>query len=236
MKSAWQIVDSGPLDPSAVMAKDSYLLAELKSDDQPLLHFYEWNVPCLTYGYFTDPSHHLDLNAIAASGLHLARRPTGGGIVFHLTDFAFSILIPVGHSSLSQNTLENYALINQRIADAIAESTPLSMPPELISIPECSGSTSNSFCMAKPTPYDLTIEGKKVGGAAQRRTKTGLLHQGTLSLCPPPFALLGRLLKDPQIVASMRENSFYLLPSESGLHAGRCKVKELLLKLSSLSS
>ena len=49
--------------------------------------------------------------------------------------------------------------------------------------------------MAKPTPFDLVIEGKKVGGAAQRRTRKGLLHQGSLSVCPPPIWAAGKGVK-----------------------------------------
>ena len=94
----------------------------------------ERSVPHLRLFYRS--GRHLDLKALEASGLHLARRPTGGGIIFHLTDFAFSVLIPANHPSFSQNTLENYALVNRPVAFAISEIAP--SPPGLHSAFLCS--------------------------------------------------------------------------------------------------
>ena len=225
--SSCDVIDSGKLDPDAVMAKDASLLEQLNPEGRPIIHFYEWSVPCLTYGYFTDPGRHLDLKALEVSGLHLARRPTGGGIIFHLTDFAFSVLIPANHPSFSQNTLENYALVNRPVAFAISEIAP--SPPGLHSAYFCPKGESPSFCMAKPTLFDLVIEGKKVGGAAQRRTRKGLLHQASLSVCLPPFGLLEKVLRDRKVLVSMRENSDCLFPAGKDLHEGRRKIKELLL-------
>lgn len=224
--SSWDVIDSGSLDPEAVMAKDASLLEQLNPAGRPMIHFYEWSVPCLTFGYFTDPARHLDLKALEAAGLHLARRPTGGGIIFHLTDFAFSVLIPANHPAFSHNTLENYALVNRFVALAISELAPST--PDLHEEALCTKGEAPSFCMAKPTPFDLVIEGKKVGGAAQRRTKKGLLHQASLSLCPPPFELLGKVLRDRHVLDSMRENSYCLFPEGEDLHEGRRKIKELL--------
>lgn len=221
----WEIIDSGRADPSAIMTKDALLLEQLHTDSLPIIHFYEWSVPCLTYGYFTDVAVHIDLPAMSKMGWQAAKRPTGGGIIFHLTDFAFSVIIPVTHSSFSQNTMENYAFVNHLVAQAIASlgSTKLLQPAT------CSSSCS-SFCMATPTVFDLIIEGRKVGGAAQRRTKKGLLHQASLSLCPPPFDLLEKVLKNQDIVTLMKENSEYLFPRSCDLEKSRSQVKQLLVK------
>ena len=52
----------------------------------------------------------------------------------------------------------------------------------------------NHFCMAKPTKYDLIWQGRKIAGAAQRKTRSGFLHQGTISLLMPPEDYLQRIL------------------------------------------
>src|SRR5262249_49694531 len=139
-----------------------------------------------TYGHFIAPSQFLNLSAMADLGLDLAQRPTGGGITFHLSDLAFSMLIPASHPGYSANTLANYAFINHLVAKAIKEFMHLSKEPLLLPIePALSDPKAAHFCMAKPTKYDLMLDGRKVAGAAQRRTKFGFLHQGTISLALP---------------------------------------------------
>src|SRR6185437_12939141 len=57
------------------------------------------------------------------------------------------------------------------------------------------------FCMARPTKYDVMLGSRKIAGAAQRKTKEGYLHQGTIALRMPSDAVLGELLKDGVDVA-----------------------------------
>ena len=87
------------------MSRDTSLLESLKED--PILHLYGWKSPSITYGYFIKPEKYLDLRAISKHGISLARRPTGGGIVFHIWDQAFSFLMPSSHPLFSHNSLDN---------------------------------------------------------------------------------------------------------------------------------
>ena len=228
----WQIIESGSLSPQAIMAKDQRLLDELNPDEAPILHLYEWNTPCLTYGYFIQPATHLNLAALEEEGIAFARRPTGGGIIFHLTDFAFSLLIPSGHPGYSLNTLENYAFIHRKIAQLLHAFTLDQTSPDLLNfnVP-CEKKECHAFCMAKPTQYDLMLDGKKVGGAAQRRSQKGFLHQGTLSLLFPPTEVLKKVLKQADVVIeAMKANTHCLLPEEStqqDLDSARLKLKKL---------
>lgn len=233
MSSFWQVVETGSLSPNDIMAKDAYLLGQLTPDSTPILHFYDWDRPCLTHGYFTDPSCYLDLEALQRCGLQTARRPTGGGIIFHLTDLAFSVLIPANHPQFSLNTLENYAFINRKVADSIAHFTSQRLNPQLFhDEAPCSKQECTSFCMAKPTQYDLIIEGKKVGGAAQRRTRNGLLHQGSISLLFPPIDMMREILKNHEtVLEAMQQQSYCLLSKQSTpqeLQEARHELKKLL--------
>ncbi len=200
-----KIIDTGPDTAQKNMDIDACLLKELENFSEPILHFYDWKSPSATYGYFTKPEQHLkDLQR-----LDLARRPTGGGIIFHVTDFAFSFLLPVKHPRFSANTLENYKYVNNAVLNVI-EKLFMSENPTLL---EKNESTMNSpkFCMANPTVYDVMLHGKKVGGAAQRRTKDGFLHQGSILLAMPSDSFLDEMLRDPNISSSMKLNSFPLL-------------------------
>lgn len=211
-----KVVDTGIASAEKNMQVDLELLSALNTEPQSLLHFYEWEGPCATYGYFNQPSKLLKADGIAKHGLNIAKRPTGGGIIFHQFDFAFSFLLSASHPKFSLNTLDNYRFVNSRVAEVIQNVMQLEKPPELLSEDDCNCNSipNGLFCMAKPTVYDLIIDGRKVAGAAQRRTKKGYLHQGSIALLMPPSNFLEDLLfPESGLAAAMLHSTYPLLGS-----------------------
>lgn len=186
-----QVLDTGSNSADANMRFDEKLLSELDPDGSPILHLYRWNGPCATYGYFIDPSKHLNLDKIQKNRLTLARRPTGGGIVFHIWDLAFSFLMPASHPRFAKSALDNYRFVNEAVKESMQDFLQLRDPLELL---PADYSGPSHFCMAKPTIYDVVHQGRKIAGAAQRRRKNGYLHQGTISLALPHTELLREVL------------------------------------------
>ncbi|NGX51315.1 MAG: Octanoyltransferase LipM [Chlamydiae bacterium] len=209
----WKILDTGTASAEQNMAIDAELLENLSPDDPPLLHFYDWEGDSATYGYFLSPSKLLNLEGARARGLSLARRPTGGGVVFHLSDLAFSILLPAHSPHFSLNTLDNYNFINSGVKRAVK--TFLEKPSLLLEEPLPFDESCRHFCMAKPTKYDVMGEdGRKIAGAAQRRRKEGYLHQGSISIALPKEDFLDAvLLPGTQVREAMFQNTFSILGS-----------------------
>ena len=231
----WTLLETGPATAEENMLRDRSLLLDLHSQSTPTLHLYDWTYDAFTYGYFINPEDFFYLEQVKSAGLDTARRPTGGGIIFHTCDLAFSVLIPSSHPKFSLNTLENYAFINQAVVVAMRKFLGSHSFPQLLIREKNQGPSkvSRQFCMAKPTVYDVMIEGKKVGGAAQRRMKQGFLHQGSISLTLPDLNLLKKLLKDGEnIVSLMQKNSFPLLGSSTiskeELKLARKEIQSLL--------
>lgn len=189
----WKILNTGCASAEQNMRRDASLLEE--AVDQPILHLYEWERESATYGYFHRPEVYLNIGAAERRGLQLARRPTGGGIIFHLWDLAFSVFIPAHRPEFSQSPLENYAFVNRAVLAAVQSFLGKELPLSLIGedAPALQPSCSH-FCMARPTKYDVLLEGKKIAGAAQRKTKKGFLHQGSIALTLPPRGYLDELL------------------------------------------
>ncbi len=207
------IIDSGKASGELHMKRDYQILTKILSSNS-ILHLYEWREDSATYGCLLDVKKYLDLEKVAQKGLSLAKRPTGGGIIFHLWDFAFSYLMPASHSEFSINTLENYAYVNRAVIQTVHEFLGEKLPELLPEEPTPLDEASRHFCMAKPTKYDVMVNGKKVGGAAQRRKKQGFLHQGTISIVPPDLNYLSDLLlPGTAVTEAMQANSFYLLPN-----------------------
>jgi lipoate-protein ligase A len=221
----WKILDTGRQSAHENMRLDGELLERADQFSEPILHLYEWEGDSATYGYFTDPADFLNLRQAEPLSLNLARRPTGGGILFHLWDLAFSVVVPSSCPEFSMNTLDNYAFINNAVLSSVKEllkgEPPLSLTPDdfLQRDAHCS-----HFCMAKPTKYDVMWEGKKVAGAAQRKTKKGFLHQGSIALTLPSNEYLEKvLLPGTQVQEAMQALTCPLL--------GRSASKEDIVSL-----
>ena len=210
-KVPWSILDTGIATAQENMDLDQHLLNTLS--DQPILHFYDWAKESATYGYFIQPDQYFHLK-IAEQRLQIAKRPTGGGIIFHTCDFAFSLLIPSTHSAYFLNTLQSYTYINTKVGEAIQKFLP-SQTPTLLQKESPTSNTYKNFCMAHPTQYDILLEGRKIGGAAQRKTKKGILHQGSIALTVPTEEFLTEILKNGDIISQMMESqTFPLLSSQ----------------------
>ncbi len=91
---------------------------------------------------------------------------------------------------------------------------------------------NSPFCMEKPTKYDVVSGGKKIVGAAQRKTKDGFLHQGTISLVLPEKEILTTLLKEKNKTNKILETSFALFQSlEEGRKETIRRLKEVVICL-----
>ncbi len=226
-----QVLDTGVKSAEENMQKDASLLEGLSTSGDPILHFYDWEGDSLTYGYFLDPKKLLDVEELKRRKISAARRPTGGGVVFHLWDLAFSFLMPASHPKCSLNPLDNYAFVNGLVMNAMQEflggKSPLTLTPQHFPVEAQKG---EHFCIARPTKYDVVMDGVKIAGAAQRLTKSGYLHQGTISLAKPSAELLLAVLGNKGLVEAMERYTFSPLgeAAQEELQKARLRLKAFL--------
>lgn len=231
--SNWKVIDTGTASAAKNMAYDAHLLELMKPEDPPILHFYDWARSSITHGWFVNPDEYLDKHELAKEGFELARRPTGGGLLFHTVDFAFSMLVPAEHEGFHEKVIDNYAYINAIVKQAIDQV----IAEEGILLPEDPVEThaaKERFCMAKPTIYDVMVGGKKIAGAAQRKKKQGYLHQGSIAIAVPSERLLKRVLVEPDaVIPSMQSLTYPMLSdaTEKDIHNMRRKLKETLAEV-----
>jgi lipoate-protein ligase A len=201
----WNVINSGAMGAQELMDKDKYLLHHAKV---PTLHFYRFKNPSLTYGLLMKLEEHVDVEMLKRLHIEAGLRPTGGGALFHLWDLAFSVIIPLSYIPDLKTPLEKYFFINEQVAHALEPFLKQNNVSFLEKTPD--EDLGERFCMAKPTQYDVMLDGKKMIGAAQRVTRDCMLHQGTISLCAPDLELLEKVLIDKRLVQKMGEQSFHL--------------------------
>lgn len=156
---------SGP----AAMAVDEWLL---DTAVRPVLRVYRWDGDWASIGYFG--------KIAEARGLFreggLVRRWTGGGMVDHRADWTYSVVAPRGEPLAGWRGAESY----RRLHAALAET--LMTEGVMARMSEGDGETAAALCFENPVSYDLLgADGRKLAGAGQRRSRLGLLHQGSVA-------------------------------------------------------
>ena len=142
------------------------------------IRFYRWRSPALSFGYFGKFS---DV-AIYPPERDLVRRWTGGGIVFHGDDLTYSIVIPANDPVFDESSIAIYEKIHRALAEAVRR---VGEHAELVASARCADrapqcGVPTSYCFTNPVRADVMMDGRKIAGAAQRRTRRGLLQQGSI--------------------------------------------------------
>lgn len=154
----------------ANMAMDQALLENSNRLGQPLIRFYSWIGDPATFGYFQKYTDVASMTSLRP----LVRRPTGGGLVKHSSDWTYSVIIPKAHEWWGIAAEASYERIHEWCKQSLIE---IGIAADLAPQKDPSG-PGNCFIGAEKD--DLILNGSKIGGAAQRRNKEGLLIQGSI--------------------------------------------------------
>ena len=165
--------DTEPRPAPLNMAIDEALLETVSA---AAIRFYRWRGPALSFGYFGSYADVAD----QSPEREIVRRWTGGGVVLHGGDLTYSVIIPAGHAFFRHSSLEIYSTVHDAIRRALqaggVEATLATAAAPKIS----------EHCFANAVRADVISQGRKIAGAAQRRSRLGLLHQGSIQRADLP--------------------------------------------------
>jgi lipoyl(octanoyl) transferase len=153
----------GPLN----MAIDEVLLGATRS---AILRFYRWSAPSVSFGYFVSFAEACQTARSRAS----VRRWTGGGIVPHGEDLTYSIMIGSENAAFALASKIVYQRVHLALGSALRESGIVS------ALVQTEATKISDACFANPVVSDVIENGRKIAGAAQRKIRSGLLHQGSI--------------------------------------------------------
>jgi lipoate-protein ligase A len=156
-------------DGPEAMAVDEWLL---ETADVPVLRVYSWSGDWGSLGYFGKLAEAREV----LDGVKWVRRWTGGGMVDHREDWTYSLVIPAGEAFSRLRGAESYRMLHAALARVLAG--------EGIDVRLSTGTdeTGAALCFQNPVSHDLvSATGRKMAGAGQRRTRMGLLHQGSVA-------------------------------------------------------
>ena len=176
----------------------------------PAVRFYGWDQPSLSLGRFQKKEHFLnkggglDLDFIKESGLPVVVRPTGGRTVLHGNELTYSLVSRYEGAFGGKDLFGCYAVISSAIEKALRRfgvPVEVKMSRERISSGKASFLTGEEEkvssredvsgrqgkkaggtiqCFGSVSYAEMTANGRKIVGSAQRRWTGGFLQQGSI--------------------------------------------------------
>ena len=184
---------------AANMAADFLLLRRYPEAGRANARFraYGWHRPAFTFGYSQKISWVRAQLPTDAEGVELVRRPTGGGLVDHRDDWTYALVIPRGHEMEKARAVDSYRAVHAALAAAlVAGGQPAVLKERCETAADadaagegeggelagCAAAKGPTVCFTRPELYDVVdpVTGAKIAGAAQKRSKEGLLFQGSI--------------------------------------------------------
>ena len=213
----WRFIDTGVDSANWNMSVDEALNFHFNQNSLPILRLYRWE-PSVSFGRFSKVRNELELKRLECSGISYARRITGGGILPHGGDISYSLVIPrsfikakgvkESYGYLCGFLLEFYKKLGLNADFAARSNQAIKM---------------SSICLSGNESYDIIIQGRKIGGNAQKHGRDTLFQHGSI-----PLKFEKELLEPLFVYGSGIDEAASL--STLGIDKGHEELKEILLE------
>jgi len=154
--------------------------ASEKGISPPTLRFYGWKSPTLSIGYSQRLNNKIDTEYCRKNKIDIVLRPTGGRAVLHDKEVTYSIASPKNNPHFPDNISGTYRVIGEALLKGLSFLGIDANSNLAFGIPH--SVFRNPSCFATTTQYEITVDGKKLIGSAQRRFKNSFLQHGSIPL------------------------------------------------------
>lgn len=191
---AFRFWNSGPQTGAYHMAVDRVLFRRLEAGiSEPLIRVYSWSPWCVTLGYSQSPEREINLAALRERGWTWARRPTGGRAVLHAREITYTVAASAATAPWCTHRDRSYARIGEALRLWVAEAGVEAQLARGDSALAPASAGPSRPCFASTSRLELTWQGRKLAGSAQRRGRHGFVQHGSLPI-DDSFARLTEVL------------------------------------------
>jgi lipoate-protein ligase A len=176
----WRLLPDSAADPAAELAAGVALLAELAPTDAPAVRWYQAVRPALVIGSGQKLAE-IDLGAIAAAGISVHRRASGGTAVLFAPGLLMQdVAVPTGHPLYTTDVTASYRWLGDVWVATLAE-LGISAAPVAVAVARADTAALDPLvrraCFGGLSPYEVLAGGRKLVGFAQVRRRQGALIQ-----------------------------------------------------------
>jgi lipoate-protein ligase A len=169
----WRFIFTGDQDAFFNMALDEALLISCQElNSPPILRLYQWNPAGISFGYSQSITKTVNLEKCKRHRIDVVRRITGGRAVLHESELTYSVCASASEfPELGRTTLQTYRIISQALLESLLI---IGIEGEWVKPARELESSSSPTMVAKPcfvstSRYEITVNGRKLIGSAQRR-------------------------------------------------------------------
>jgi lipoate-protein ligase A len=178
----WRLLETGDATGSFNLALDEalFLLAG-EGRSRPTVRFYGWSPPALSVGYFQSWNKSIDEDACRARGVDIVRRITGGRAVLHRDEVTYSVSCGRCGDFFGEGLWPAYRKIGLALAAGLRR---LGVIVDLVR-PGPRGERSpgrHPSCFSSSVGYEISSQGRKLVGSAQKRGGGAILQHGSILL------------------------------------------------------
>jgi lipoate-protein ligase A len=162
---------------------------EISPPDLPLVRFYTWERPTISFGCNQNPVKRIDLAACRRDQIPVVQRPTGGRELLHGYDLCYCVAMPRQAGISVLEAKQAFAFITDVLVRGLgkmgmnAEWQSLSKRPRAMQGP----------CFAQVDAGEITVEAKKLVASAQRVFERCVIQEGSIPLTKPAVELVDYL-------------------------------------------
>ncbi|MFA5093231.1 MAG: lipoate--protein ligase family protein [Candidatus Omnitrophota bacterium] len=175
----FKIILSGESSAVENMAQDEKIFNQYLIDGIGVFRVYRWQKPAFTYGFSQDPHEQIDLDKCCKDGVEVAKRITGGGVLFHHDEITYSFVCRKSDVGQLPTELVNYRNVCKFLIKFYES---LGLNPKFAQEMESFNqrSVAHQLCSAANEKYDIVIGDKKIGGNAQKRSREVIFQHGAI--------------------------------------------------------
>ncbi len=165
------------------MAVDESLLHSFDpAESLPLLRTYGWAPSALSIGRFQDVVGTIDVDACRRDSVPVVRRVTGGGAIFHADELTYSIVCRPQQIPPTTSVKDSFRVLTGFLLEFYR-----SLGLDARYAIDAGGSEQilgarTPFCFAGRESFDILINGRKIGGNAQRRNRNIIFQHGSIPI------------------------------------------------------
>jgi lipoyl(octanoyl) transferase len=181
--TSWRLIITPPLPGAENMAIDEALLRSFDPESSlPVLRLYGWIPPALSLGRFQQATGVLDLERCRADDIAVVRRVTGGGVIYHADELTYSLVCAPGQIPPASSIKDSFRVLTGFLMSfyrtlGLDAAYAVDVVPEGTRLGE-----RTAFCFAGRESFDILVNGRKIGGNAQRRMKGKIFQHGSIPL------------------------------------------------------
>ncbi len=154
---------------------DKALFKAFENGSLPILRLYSWE-KSVTFGAGQNPSDYENL--LKEYKNNFSKRITGGGVLFHGHDVSYSLVLPSTFMD-NRSVKETYELICSFILEFYSN---LGLKASFAKDIESIVLSKSPFCQVGFEAYDIIVNGRKIGGNAQKRAKNVIFQHGSIPI------------------------------------------------------